>query len=533
MTSALVFFMCRQEERSREADISFEAKAISGRLAASSIEAAGLRIEVTLPACRPRMFVVSMIAVGILAGCSRRDPVRSSSVHQIKRSEMTAAELKYGIAPVPDPSVEYQPDVVIVGGGADAVRALSTTGMTWTIDARAPNAGDVAEGKIIFLTNRAVGRVLDVKKDGNNLSVTVGPVLITDIIRKADISIDMPVDFGEAIAYTAPDLPGQALPTAPKAADARTGMSGNATLTPVAYTLQPGAAPAPVPDVSKLVNFKLVPKVGTDGIGLRATSDGGGLKVALETVVHMSKPELIAKLKVDDGSLQEATLGLSGAAGLTIKFEAGTDVGLKANVRGRLQPNTDYSLPLGGVGPVPLAITVRQQMIIKTALGVRNSTISATGDYTFNGSFKVGYSAKKWGLFGPTGFSARQSMLQSAGGISIAPSGLDLSHQMKVVFGVGAFGFATGPFFALNSSVGLFKGSDLGMIPCKEATLIVGMSGGIGYLIPRPVADAINFVLGSLSIKYRVDSEGGLSSEPMDIINSTSTLKGCNAGGGS
>jgi hypothetical protein len=492
-----------------------------------------------------------MIAVSMLGACSRRRPTRSKEVHQIKKSEMTAAEVKYGIAPEPDPSVQYQPAVVLVGGGAEAIRGVSSTGITWNVDASAPHAADVVEGKIMFLTNRAVGRVLAVRKEGSTLAVTLGPVLITDVIRKAHIDINMPIDLNEAIAYTAPELPGQAVPSAPMA-DARP--ADGAVLTTVAYggQMPPAAAPPattppattppatappptvpPVPDVSKLVNFKLTPQVSTSGIGLRAISDGGGLKVDVQTLLHLNHPKLIAKLDIDDDDgLSEATLGLSGAAGLLIKFQVGTDVGLKANVHGRLQPNTDFSLPIGAVGGVPLALTIRQQMIIKTALGVRNSTLTAVGDYTFAGDFKIGYAGKKWGLFGPTGFSAKQSMLQSAGGVSIGASGLDLSHQVKAVFGVGAFGFATGPYFGFNSTIGVFKGSDLGMIPCKEATLIVGMSGGIGYLIPRPVADAINFVLGSLQIKYRVDSEGGLSSEPITIINSTGTLKGCKAGNG-
>jgi hypothetical protein len=498
---------------------------------------------------RTQMFVLFVVAVAMVAGCNRRRPTRSREVHQIKKSEMTAAEVKYGIAPEPDPSVEYQPAVVLVGGGAEAIRGLSGTGITWNIDASAPHAGDVVEGKIMFLTNRAVGRVLAVRKDGNTLAVTVGPVLITDVIRKAHIDIHTPIDLSEAIAYTAPDLPGQAVPSAPMA-DARP--SGGASFTTVGYRQTAPAAPPPavppagapppaapppavppVPDVTKLVNFKLTPQVSTSGIGLRATSDGGGLKVNVQTMLHLDNPQLIAKLDIDDDlGLREATLGLSGAAGLLLKFEVGTDVGLKANVHGRLQPNTDFSLPIGAYGGVPLALTIRQQMIIKTALGVRNSTLTAEGDYTFAGDFKIGYAGKKWGLFGPTGFSARQSMLQSAGGVSIGASGLDLSHQVKAVFGLGAFGFATGPYFGFNSTIGVFKGSDLGMIPCKEATLIVGMSGGIGYLIPRPVADAINFVLGALQIKYRVDSEGGISSEPITIINSTGTLKGCKAGNG-
>ncbi len=118
----------------------------------------------------------------------------------------------------------------------------------------------------------------------------------------------------------------------------------------------------------------------------------------------------------------------------------------------------------------------------------------------------------------------------AASGISIAASGLNLTHQMRAVFGVGAWGLATGPYFALKSAVGLFKGSDLGMIQRKEATTVIGMSGGIGYLIPKPITDAITFILGALRIRYRVDSFGGVESKPVTIINTTSTLPGCNAG---
>jgi len=483
------------------------------------------------------MLVVSLIALTLAAGCGRRQTSRSRSgaARQLKKSEMTAAEVKYGVAPVPDPSVTYQPNVVIVGGGADAVRSLSTTGLTWTIDASAPHASELAEGKILFMTNRAAGRVLDVRKDGNNLSVTLGPALITEIIRDCDIHPGpIPIDFDEAIPYAAEDLPGRVIPangSVPAKGSAEVWTSGgDVTVTPVAYTIHDGGQPpaAPSPNVSNLVHFKIVPTASSAGVGLRGTSDGGGLKMTLEAFVHIDSPTLTPELIIHNGDLVGGTVELSGAAGLTMMFDAGTDVGLSANVNGRLQAVPDFSIPVAG--PAPLALTVRQQLIVATALGVRNATLSARTDYTFGGSFKVGYDGHQWGVFGPTGFRAKQTIMKSASGISIAASGLNLTHQMRAVFGVGAWGLVTGPYFSLNSAVGLFKGSDLGMIQCKEATTVIGMSGGIGYLIPKPITDAINFILGALHIRYRVDSFGGVESKPITIINTTSTLPGCNAG---
>src|SRR4051812_36883705 len=324
---------------------------------------------------------------------------RSSAFRQLKRSDMTAAEVKYGIAPTPDPSVTYQPDVIIVGGGADAIRGLSTNGLTWTIDANAPRASELAAGRVLFLTNRAVGRVLDVRKEGAELAVTLGPVLITDVIRDCNIKPGpIPIDFSEAIAYESPDLPGRVIP----AKDSASARPAEDDAGVVLVSFQPPAATAPARDVSNLVNFKVVPTAGLEGIGLRGTSDGGGLKMSLEAFVHLNQPQLIPELIIVNGTLRGGTVELTGAAGLTLMFEAGTDVGMKANVKGRLQAVPDFSVPIAG--PAPLALTVRQQLLIGTALGVRNATLSARGDYTFKGSFKVGYDGNKWGLFGPSGF---------------------------------------------------------------------------------------------------------------------------------
>ena len=113
-------------------------------------------------------------------------------------------------------------------------------------------------GKIFFLTGRAVGRVLDVRKDGGNLVVVVGPVQLTEVIREAHLTIDMPIDFGEAIAYSSPDLPGRVVSLA------RASTGDDAAVRPVVFVAGYGSADgsqaaAPVPDVSNLVNFQVSP----------------------------------------------------------------------------------------------------------------------------------------------------------------------------------------------------------------------------------------------------------------------------------
>jgi len=201
---------------------------------------------------------VLFVALAVVAGCGRRRSGRSGPARQLKKSELSVAEQKYGIAPTPDPSVTYQPDVIVVGGGADAIRAQSANGFIWTIDGNAPHAAELVAGKIFFMTGRAVGRVLDVRKDGGNLVVVVGPVDLTEVIREAHVRIDMPIDFGEAIAYTTPDTPGRVVSLARKSSN------DDVTVRPVVFLAGSGSAGGSqtvpsVPDVTNLVNFQLTP----------------------------------------------------------------------------------------------------------------------------------------------------------------------------------------------------------------------------------------------------------------------------------
>jgi len=485
---------------------------------------------------RTRTLILSLLALALLAFLAvfirdgRRETPRSHAgpVRQIKRSEMSPAEIKYGIAPVPDETVTYQPDVIVVGGGAEAIRAQNPNGFIWTIDANAPRAGELAPGKILFMTNRAVGRVLDVRRDGANLVVVLGPVNLTDVVREAHVKMNTPIDFEEAIAYTSPELPGKIDVIALRT------IAGDAMITPINFIQPgPGAQPpqTPTPDVSNLVHFKVTPIVNRFGLGLEANSDGGGLKLNAQATLHIAKPEFTADIDITPtGGVNRASLTLTGGAGLSWRFAAGTDVGRRANVNGILTPDTDFGIPLGGIGPLPFALTVRQRLVVKTALGVKNATLRANGVYSFEGQFTVGIVDGNWTVEGPTKFTTDQNMMKTADGIAIAPSGIDLTDEVKVIAGIGVHGFAAGPYFRVTSALGVFKGSSLGMLECKEATVDVKLSGGVGYVIPKVVTSIFNSILSALNIKYRIQGEGGINSgSALTLFNDTSTMKTCKA----
>ena len=132
---------------------------------------------------------------------------KATIAHTIDPHSMTESQVKFGISPKRDPAVEYQPDVILMEQGDKAIKSIASDGMTWTFDANAPQVSDFQEGKVVFATSRAVGRVLSIKRSGDTATVIMGPVQITDVIRNGDFAMDQAIDMNNMISYVAPDYP--------------------------------------------------------------------------------------------------------------------------------------------------------------------------------------------------------------------------------------------------------------------------------------------------------------------------------------
>jgi hypothetical protein len=121
---------------------------------------------------------------------------------------LSDAEWDYGASVDPDaPDVTYQPDVIIPEGGADTVVQVTGDGLTWILDGDAGGVDDLEVGKVLFLTNRAVGRVLAVEEYEGDRAVTLGPVDITEVIRDIDTTFEGPLDPELIQIRAAPDRP--------------------------------------------------------------------------------------------------------------------------------------------------------------------------------------------------------------------------------------------------------------------------------------------------------------------------------------
>ena len=79
--------------------------------------------------------------------------------------------------------------------------------MIWNFDAHAPHVNEFQEGKIVFATSRAVGKILYMKQEGDTVSVILGPIQLMDVIHKGEFAMNAPLDLSKALPFVTPEYP--------------------------------------------------------------------------------------------------------------------------------------------------------------------------------------------------------------------------------------------------------------------------------------------------------------------------------------
>ncbi len=120
---------------------------------------------------------------------------------------LSPTELQFGVAPRRSAAVDYQDGIILMEQGDKAIRSVAGDGLTWKFDANAPHVNEFQEGKIVFATGRAVGRIIGLKREGDTVSAILGPVQLTDVIKNGSFVMSQPVDVDKMISYVAPDYP--------------------------------------------------------------------------------------------------------------------------------------------------------------------------------------------------------------------------------------------------------------------------------------------------------------------------------------
>jgi hypothetical protein len=269
--------------------------------------------------------------------------------------------------------------------------------------------------------------------------------------------------------------------------------------------------------------FSMEPISGSKGFGVRIKSNDAGVLFVGEAVLYLKAPRLYFNLVIRGGQISAAAVRVDGVGGLLMTFEAASPSPIAGNINAKRYAPLDWSFPVLGMG-VPFAVTVRQQFQLKTVF-TSTGSLKARIYYELQGGLGVEYRDGKWSTSGPTGVKPVVSLdhlLMSTQGAAYGATGMVMTHHAKVLVGVGAFGFATGPYGFLNSSVTVTRGSDLGILrgplACKQATLSMGVGAGVGYMMPEPVTNLINSFLRAINIRQEISSSGGLESKPVIIV---------------
>jgi hypothetical protein len=488
-------------------------------------------------------------------------------------ASLSLAEFQYGTSPTRSSDVTYQPNVVVMEHGADAIHGYSSDGLTWLLDPNAPHVSELQPDKIMFATGRAVGRILSVTKQGNDVAVTLGPAALTDIVSDVQMAFEQPVDLSSVIVYTAPNAPlsGDLAPLVQdttKTSDTRAGNGDQVviddrgrqtgSIVPVSLRSRPpiAAVPAlwrkpamgdaqggPVGQVFNLVGpmigvprpvtvsgFKVSPYSG-GGMGISIATSSPNLMMAATGGVRLDQPTVKVTLDIKHGTVQTAELELRGVAALFVDLQAGTQVGRTGNISKVYYVPTDMSIPILGK-VLPIAITFRQSFLVETAFTAKNSTLNAGGEEDFTGAVTMGLHNGSWAVSAPTSMTDKRDLLQSINGVSLGASSVIFGWGTKVIVGLGAFGFATGPYIGYNTQVAIVRGSDLttGLVPvppCHGAILSLSLNVGVGYSLPAPLVSAVNAILHLLQLNTTLAPTNGISHQENIIRKEKSVPNKC------
>ncbi|MGH9409816.1 MAG: hypothetical protein ACRD1V_10225, partial [Vicinamibacterales bacterium] len=478
--------------------------------------------------------------------------------HAVNYATLSETEQKYGVAPTRGPGVVYQDQVVLIEHGDKAIKSWAANGLEWTLDGSDPQANGLKEGDILFATSRCVGRVLKLTRAGNDVDVILGPVQLTDIIKQGNFAYNQPLDLSTLTAVDMPDYPGAIGSPYIDQMKQPSGRSG-VTLHDVKYyvvtprgdwrpmrtIVRPDNARMSLADDVSATTPSLVraswmpqPPLKTfnnvlsawpcfsdcGGLGVRMTATKDGLNLNITVVFHLDRPTFIFNAGMYSSGFN-AQIGLTGGAGFEMTVQGTTDPNFTANLNETGAIPVDLVVPIN-FGPVPIELHYHQDLSLATAFSAKTSLLQSRSDFTLVGMLGFVYEN---GGFEPMHMYATPKGSLSGGisGVSMGINSIVVAINQRLLAGLGAGGFAVGPYVGLLSTATALKQATeaanltLAYAPvadCRQATFGMQVNGGIGYALPKPVADVINFFL-KLVHASPISASGSLAKlPPMQVL---------------
>jgi hypothetical protein len=139
---------------------------------------------------------------------------------------------------------------------------------------------------------------------------------------------------------------------------------------------------------------------------------------------------------------------------------------------------------------IPFVVAAKPKVIIETAFSANYSTLWTCGDYKLN--------LNQLKTDGPVAsfFKATKSLLP-IGGVSIGVNAVVVAAELKFHLGMGLKTAYAGPFVTFGAAVGATRGSDIGIVNCQSADLVVTGKAGVGLSIDSNIGKFLNSSLAS------------------------------------
>ena len=402
----------------------------------------------------------------------------------VGRERWTGKERRFGGDVTGGHGIVFQPAVVEIGGGANAIRSVSNDGLTWTIDAKAPGASDLRPGKIMLATTFATGRVLKLTRVGPSVRVVLGPVKLTDIIRDGEFSSRGAVPLANPILVRAP-LP--AKPAKKKRRPQARAAAGGATCSETPFW---GAGP---------------------GVRLFCQNGSGEVRATLQ--LYAARPSVEFHIRIGGSQLVQAGFRLHGLGGLRYDVAAATMNGQGNFESDPIEVPQAITIPLSH----GLALTITQSF--RVALGlVGRATMKTAGDYSISGTVGFGYTGGSLNREALT-MGTRIPVSQSTLSLGVGQNMVTVGYDVRATVGVGAVVLTAGAWGELNAGLALLAdGSHLQSLKfgCTTVGLDVRSKFGVGYSVADFVRQPINALLGLFKVKP-IPKTGGPSWGPFPV----------------
>lgn len=454
-----------------------------------------------------QVLILLIIALAFAAsscdrGTSNDSKDDSKSSKEMVQGAVDEATLTYGYAPIPNPSVTYQPDVIFIEGGPHAIRSVSADGMVWMIDGHAIGARELRPGSLMLAAARAAGRVLRLEQRGEDIAVTLGPANLGEFVRDAQVAVDVDVTPKSVGYQSIPELRNQyrtLQAASPQSSSDSMFVNASDTikveLPPIVLAVSTETKEInELPKVLKTESLKVKVDeweiepyfrriVDNDmhrlGVKIeRGLVDSIGLKIAIDFSFLIRNLHWTSNLVYRNGQPDESQIDLllHGIEGFEAKFISGAENPIAQNKHIRIEVPVELVTPIA-TGGIPLVGQIKFKFVLQTMLGGKNATLSATGDYTMTGTIGI----LKGKPIVPI-IEQKGSIVDSVRGISLAPSALVFAIETRTLLGLGTPNFMAGPYARLVTTATMTNGSALAsMFHCARATIKFDLGTGVGW----------------------------------------------------